>query len=80
MVGRAAGDEFAVLARMTETSSLIVLRLASEGRGLSDFVEGAITSLSQASTSSEIDRDGTLISFDVDLGTVYLARSVSGEV
>lgn len=79
LVGRAVGDELAVLARMTEASSLIVLRLAGEGRGLSDFVEGAITSLSQASSSFEIDRDGTLISFGVEPGTVYLTRSPSGE-
>ena len=80
LAGRAVGDELDVLARMTETRSLVVLRLASGGRGLGDFVEGVITSLSPVADSFEMDRSGAPLSFDVEPGTVYLTRSASGEV
>ena len=80
LVGRAVRDKLEILARMTESSSLAVLRLADGEGGVSGHLQGNITALSPAGDGFAIDSEGAQIQFSVEPQTVYMTRGPGGEV
>ena len=80
LAGKVVGDMLDVLARMSVSNLLVVLR-SGEGLGqVGQHLQGNITALSPASDGFTIDSGGAQIQFSVVPGTVYMSRGPSGEV